>query len=151
MWEYKIYGSNKLKTLVWHRVNISRWDQYKQQKRKPLYECITRYFDYYGMNNNHCAIVLFKPFNFNITFKHFDKYACTNTIYRCQCGRTSGPLPHWGRMTHICIINLTIIGSDNGLSPGRRQAIIWTIAGIFVIRNIRTNISAILSEIHTFS
>ena len=25
--------------------------------------------------------------------------------------------------------NLTIIGSDNGLSPGRLQAIIWTYAG----------------------
>ena len=29
-------------------------------------------------------------------------------------------------MTHICIGKLTIIGSDNGLSPGRRQAIIST-------------------------
>ena len=34
------------------------------------------------------------------------------------------PLTHWGRATHICVGNLTIIGSDNGLSPGRRQAII---------------------------
>ena len=33
-------------------------------------------------------------------------------------------LTHWGRVTHICVGNLTIIGSDNGLSPGRRQAII---------------------------
>ena len=29
-------------------------------------------------------------------------------------------------MTHICVIKVTIIGSDNGSSPGRRQAIIWT-------------------------
>ena len=29
-------------------------------------------------------------------------------------------------MTHICIGNLAIIGSDNGLSPGWCQAIIWT-------------------------
>ena len=35
-------------------------------------------------------------------------------------------ITNWGRVTHICIGNLTIIGSDNGLSPGRRQAIIWT-------------------------
>ena len=35
-------------------------------------------------------------------------------------------LTHWGRVTHICISKLTIIGLDNGLSPGRRQAIIWT-------------------------
>ena len=34
-------------------------------------------------------------------------------------------LTHWGRVTHICVGNLTIIGSDNGLSPGRRQAD-WT-------------------------
>ena len=33
-------------------------------------------------------------------------------------------LTHWGRVTHICVGNLIIIGSDNGLSPGRRQAII---------------------------
>ena len=33
-------------------------------------------------------------------------------------------LTHWGRVTHICVSKLTIIGSDNGLSPGRCQAII---------------------------
>ena len=33
-------------------------------------------------------------------------------------------LTHWGRMTHICVSKLSILGSDNGLSPGRRQAII---------------------------
>ena len=31
-------------------------------------------------------------------------------------------LTHWGRVTHICVGKLTIIGSDIGLSPGRRQA-----------------------------
>ena len=51
----------------------------------------------------------------------------------------------------ICVSKLTIIGSDNGLSPIRRQAIIWTNAGIFLIRNLGTNFSKILSEIHTFS
>ena len=38
-------------------------------------------------------------------------------------------LTPWGRVTHICVSKLNIIGSDNGLSPGRRQAIIWTNAG----------------------
>ena len=33
-------------------------------------------------------------------------------------------LTHWGRATHICVGNLIIIGSDNGLSPRRHQAII---------------------------
>ena len=44
---------------------------------------------------------------------------------------------HWGRVTHICVGNLTIISSDNGLSPGRRQAIIGTNAGILLIGNLR--------------
>ena len=33
-------------------------------------------------------------------------------------------LTHWTRVTHICVSKITIISSDNGLSPGRRQAII---------------------------
>ena len=60
-------------------------------------------------------------------------------------------LTHWGRVTHICVSKLTIIGSDNGLSPGRRQAIIWTNAGILLIRTLGTNFSEILSTIHAFS
>ena len=40
---------------------------------------------------------------------------------------------HWGRVTHICIGRLSITGSDNGLSTGRRQAIILTNAGILLI------------------
>ena len=60
-------------------------------------------------------------------------------------------LTHWGRVTHICVGNLTIIGSDNGLSPGRRQAIIWTNAGILLIKPLGTNFSEILIEINTFS
>ena len=42
-------------------------------------------------------------------------------------------LTHWGRVTHICVGNLAIIGSDNGLSPGRRRAIIRTNAGVLLI------------------
>ena len=58
---------------------------------------------------------------------------------------------HWGRETHICVGKLTIIASDNGLSPGRRQAIIWTNAGILLIGPLGTNFNEILIEIHTFS
>ena len=36
--------------------------------------------------------------------------------------------------------NLTIIDSDNGLSPGRRQAIIWTNAGILFISPLRNKL-----------
>ena len=54
-------------------------------------------------------------------------------------------------MMHICISKLTIIGSDNGLLPGRHQAIIWTNAEILLIEPLRTNLSEILIESHTFS
>ena len=59
-------------------------------------------------------------------------------------------LTHWARVTHICFNKLTIIGSDNGLSPGRRQAIIWTNAGLLLTGSLGTKFSEILIEIHTF-
>ena len=43
-------------------------------------------------------------------------------------------LTHSGRVMHICVGKLNIIGSDNGLSPGRRQPIIRTNAGIRTLR-----------------
>ena len=52
---------------------------------------------------------------------------------------------------HICVSKLIIIGSDNDLSPGRRQAIIRINAGILLIGPLGTNISEILIEIYTFS
>ena len=54
-------------------------------------------------------------------------------------------------MTHIYIDNLIIIGSDNGLLSGRRQAIIWTNAGILLIGPLRTNFSEILITTIKFS
>ena len=60
-------------------------------------------------------------------------------------------LTRWGRVTHICVSRLTITVSDNGLSPGRRQAIIWTNAGIFLIGPLGTDFSENSIEILTFS
>ena len=60
-------------------------------------------------------------------------------------------LTHWDPVTHICASKLTIIGEDNGLSPGRRQAIIWTNAGISLIVPLGTNFSENIIEIFTFS
>ena len=52
-------------------------------------------------------------------------------------------LIHWGRVKRIFVGNLTIIGSDNCLSPGRRHAIIWTDAGILLIGPSKTDFSEI--------
>ena len=49
------------------------------------------------------------------------------------------------------VSRLTIIGSDDGLSPGRHQVIIWTNAGILLIGPLVTNFSQILNEVHIFS
>ena len=52
------------------------------------------------------------------------------------------------RNVHMCQY---IIASDNGLSPGRRQVIIWTIAGILLNRPSGVNFNENLVEIHVFS
>ena len=60
-------------------------------------------------------------------------------------------LTHWGRLMNICISKLIIIGSDNGLLPGRRQDIIWINAQILLIGPLETKFSDITIKIHTFS
>ena len=73
----------------------------------------------------------------------FESNICDNT---CIVNST-----HWGWEMHICISEHVNIGSDNGLSPGRRQAIIWSNAGILLIGPLGTNFSEILIGIYTFS
>ena len=51
---------------------------------------------------------------------------------------------------HICFSKLSIIGSDNGLSAGRRQAIIWTNVEILLFGPLGTNHSEILIEIYIY-
>ena len=81
------------------------------------------------------------------------KFVCwCQTIYITAINSNSTKLlTHWGRVMHICISKLTTIGSDIGLSPGRRQAIIWTNAGILSTGALGTNFSENLIEILTFS
>ena len=110
---------------------------------------------------------IFLVFAMGPQYKHWFFYCCqeyhSNSRNKIDKGRTWGlsdkywlswkrlsfdvlfschfeiPLFHRGRVTHICVSKLTIIGSDNGLSPGRRQAIIWTNAGILLIGALATN------------
>ena len=87
--------------------------------------------------------------------------ACTNTGGKIKGSHSRAAdwcpfvprhsLTHWDRVTHICVSELTVIGSDNGLSPGRRQALIWTNTGILLIRTLGTDFSEILGDIHSFS
>ena len=62
------------------------------------------------------------------------------------------PAPSSSAAYHIyASMNWVSIGSDNGLSPVRRQAVIETNAGILLIGTLGTNFSEILIEILTFS
>ena len=82
-------------------------------------------------------------------------YFCKVISHLCRWGQEL-PLLTWfkthlGRVTHICVSDITSIGSDNGLSPGRRQDIIRTNAGILLIRPLGTNFIEFLVEILIFS
>ena len=60
-------------------------------------------------------------------------------------------LTHWGKVTHMNVKKLIIIDSDNGLVSGRRQAVIWTNAGILLIGPLAANFTEILIVMYTFS
>ena len=78
---------------------------------------------------NDYELYLAMMYNYNVWFKAADICLFLISLF-ATCPRLGqvdfsiSLLTHWGRVTHICVSNLTIIGSDNGLSPGRRQAII---------------------------
>ena len=83
---------------------------------------------------NHCFILMFGNF-----------------ISECTSDRAHCWLTHWGWKINICVSQLPMIGSDNGLLPGQHQAIIWTNDGILLMGPPRTNFNEILIKIHTFS
>ena len=74
------------------------------------------------------------------------------TLYICIWLRlTIAPVTHWGRVMHICVSKLTIIGSDNDLSLKRRLAIIWTNAGILLIQTLeQTTVKSSAQFIYSF-
>ena len=81
--------------------------------------------------------------------KDYCQFKVNNLVIWCWLGDVNSL--HWGRLTHICVGKRNIIGSDNDLSPGRRQAIIWTNAGLLSIWPLGTNLVEILIEIYIFS
>ena len=92
---------------------------------------------------------VWKPWNcmFDISIDPNDRQLCIISPMPVKVSKLS---IHWDQVTSICVSNLSIIGSENGLSPGRRQVIIWSNAGILLIGPFGTNFSQILIEIQTF-
>ena len=70
--------------------------------------------------------------------------------FTCRGSGAQTNLTHRGRVTHIYVGNLTFIGSDNGVSPGRHQAIIRMNDRILLIRPLGTKVREILIESHIF-
>ena len=54
-------------------------------------------------------------------------------------------LTHWSRLTHIYVSKLTIIGSDNGLSPGRLPSHYlnqcWNIVNWTIVNKLQWNLN----------
>ena len=96
------------------------------------------------------CIILFRTSYF-MSWTH---HSATNThcslISLLTLRTVNSDFTHWGRVTHICVSKSNTICSDNGLAPGRRQAIIWTNTGILLIGPLGTNFIEILIEILTF-
>ena len=85
----------------------------------------------------------------NVSSLHNDAYL-ELIPYRYKNNHNNIHLTHWGRVTHRFVSKLTTIGSDNGLSPWRRQAIIRTNAWISLLSPFGTNFSEIVLEMYTF-
>ena len=127
-------------------------DVFFRMQRKP---CILHNYVYrnsisvrYSQNlrmHNYMTIII-------ISINNLNSKKGKNILKDCyHSDASSNALTHWARVTHKCVSSLTIIGSDNGLSPGRCQAIIWNNAGILPIRTQGTNVGEILIEIYVFS
>ena len=66
--------------------------------------------------------------------------------YICPFDRFDRLYCIYSRVVHICISKIITIDSDNGLSPDRHQAIIWTNAGILLLGPLGTNVSEIMID-----
>ena len=108
------------------------------------YCCLDHHFDLINICVSNCHrahMMLFVSLVLQINPQRLMRKTASDLFgsYHATLMQTSWILTHWGRVTQICVSKLTIFGSDNGLSPGRRQAIIWTNAGVLLIVPLGTN------------
>ena len=153
------------KTGVYHNIitGFNRAWLRKISLDKPHHECK---YDVWSQLNRQFGwnrLKTHQPIKRKGTAHHRPVGCQTDEWFVWKCSEIAGPissletaatcekLTHWCWMTHIYIDNLTIIGSGNGLSPGRRQAIIRTNAGILSTGLLGTNLSESLIEILAFS
>ena len=115
---YKIQQNEKVQ--VWKIMGNSNWSNMKGK--------VTKYI-FHGKHLRSKQLLMFLII----------RYLCiSSAIYMCNW--TVFLLTHWGQVMHICVSKLTIIGSDNGLSPGRRQAIYLNQCGNIVNWTLRNKL-----------
>ena len=112
---------------------------FSKQMVKPHNKEITHACNYFSTNN---ACPFASP--------HKDDQYHGKKQYGISSSCVSCLLNHWGRVKHICVSKVKLIGSDNGLSPGLHQVIIWTNAAILLMWPLGTKFRGMLIEIHTF-
>ena len=137
------------KWVNWHACSV---DEMVKIQNNSFIDCSSTFG--FPKQNPACWLICFKMGSYENTFcVHLTlKEQLTGfiivTLWNSHCTRV---LTHWGGVTHKCDSKLTIIGSDNGLSPGRRQAFIYTNAGVLLIGPLGKNLSEIVIEIVVFS
>ena len=86
-------------------------------------------------DQNYCNLDPWQLTSVKIEFK------CTNVL-----------LTHWSRVTHLCVSKLSILGSDNGLSPRRRQDFLnqyWDIVNLTLGNKLQWNLNRNLIYFHS--
>ena len=123
------------------------------------YVHFTRYFDIISLTlvDNHANEIRLNFYKVVITIAYcfwFSRLSMQNCfgehVYLFLHSIISQPLTHWCRWRIYASLNWVTFGSDNGLSPIRRHAIIWTNEGMSLIGLLGTNFNEILIKIQTF-
>ena len=139
------HGPNKFNSLVRSKLYYT-----KRQRKSHTYDMTRIHFSHYWTFARHQSVSSRSP-SPRVNIASFDVPRGL-VITSCRTNNwILGDSTHWGRVTHICVSELTIIGLDNGLSPGRHQAIIWNNDGLLLIEPLGTNVSEISIGIQTFS
>ena len=134
---------------------------FKTSTRYPLKICLQKRQEEYIELAWWCPLILTRIYIYIYMYIVYLKFWNRNEIELIIIFVTNWPnlttlgarkaLTHWGGMMHICVSILTVFGSDNGLSPGGCQAIIWTNLGMLLIGPFGTNFSEVLIKIYTSS
>ena len=101
--------------------------------------CVSRH-ERVDMKKARMSSMLRTPYSWvvAISWRAYERHECQAVL-----------ISDWGRVKPICVGKLTIVGPD-GLSPGPRQALIWTNAGILLKKTPGTNFIEFLIDILTF-